>query len=930
MIEITRLAKIGGPLTKRISLGGDGKIISDGSACVMARGRAYRLRLGGLDALADVIAEIAVDEAISLGALRPDLPDRVDIAAQDRINGVARPDLVARIASNIIFRPGEPGLALLDFDGKGMPSDVARRIDIAGGFWPALVAALPALADIGHVERASTSAGLYRRDTMTDVPGSDGRHLYICVRDGADVGRFLRALHDRCWLAGYGWLMVGAAGQLLERSIVDFTVGSPERLVFEGPPVLEPPLAQDVALREPLVTEGATLDTASACPALTIVEMARKRELRVREELRLADAVAAARSARIRELVKGGMSPERAHQVVEQQCEKGFLYPDAVLVFDHHGEATVGAVLDDPERFLGETLADPLEGIDYGRGKAKVLRRADGTLVIHSFAHGRKVYELRADGGWVRKKLEAAADGGLVELLARHAGGLDPIEIEVLIQYVHKRTKIGLREIRPTIKAARQAAHEKRQGAERAERAASRTDPRPRIPAPLPDAPWLPVIGTMNEVLGSAARDEPPMRNFKGFTCRIRVRPVARAHAFTSAGANDEEKAQARLPPPEQPLLAQMSLIETAEMIEEFVDHFAGDRSVHLGSEFVKHFHQRFDCALPTVGAVVTLPVALGDGELLSGRGLDRDRGIVFRIPEEVLRVVPEAADCSAQAVGKAMRLLCETWLCDVATDFVGKAIAVAAALTVIERTMLPERPVWTVTGGRRGVGKTTLLSMIIMAVMGVRPSAAAWSFSEEERRKALMAYLLSGIPAIVWDNIKRGVEFKCPHIEKACTAASYSDRKLGETEILDAPAHTIMFFTGNNIRADGDLSSRNLTIRLDTDRADPENREVKHTDPIGWTEANRGEILRALYTVLLGNPRNSEPETRFKGWWHLVGSAVEHAAAQMGEALRFPGHICQPGGGGQRDGRAVRRDQGDGLPMAAGVRSRRRRGSLR
>src|SRR4029077_18167826 len=51
-----------------------------------------------------------------------------------------------------------------------------------------------------------------------------------------------------------------------------------------------------------------------------------------------------------------------------------------------------------------------------------------------------------------------------------------------------------------------------------------------------------------------------------------------------------------------------------------------------------------------------------------------------------------------------------------------------------------------------------------------------------------------------------------------------------------------------------------------------------------GWTEGNRAEILQALYTVLLGNPTLAEPRdapmhTRFKMWWRLVGSAVEHAA---------------------------------------------------
>ena len=45
-----------------------------------------------------------------------------------------------------------------------------------------------------------------------------------------------------------------------------------------------------------------------------------------------------------------------------------------------------------------------------------------------------------------------------------------------------------------------------------------------------------------------------------------------------------------------------------------------------------------------------------------------------------------------------------------------------------------------------------------------------------------------------------------------------------------------------------------------------------------------RAEILSALYTILLGNPtlkqpRNAPMLTRFKIWWRLVGSAVEHAA---------------------------------------------------
>jgi hypothetical protein len=40
----------------------------------------------------------------------------------------------------------------------------------------------------------------------------------------------------------------------------------------------------------------------------------------------------------------------------------------------------VGDVLADPDRFVGATLADPQEGVEYGTGKAKVMQRPDGSL----------------------------------------------------------------------------------------------------------------------------------------------------------------------------------------------------------------------------------------------------------------------------------------------------------------------------------------------------------------------------------------------------------------------------------------------------------------------------------------------------------------------------------------------------------------------
>jgi hypothetical protein len=343
-----------------------------------------------------------------------------------------------------------------------------------------------------------------------------------------------------------------------------------------------------------------------------------------------------------------------------------------------------------------------------------------------------------------------------------------------------------------------------------------------------------------------------------------------------------------KLPAPEQWLLSRLNEFQCAELIEQHIDYVdEKGRSVHLPMSFVRHFLQRDDDALPILATVSTLPIVLADGNLLAKCGLDRDRGIVFLISEELLAVMPRREDCIAQEVGNAMRFLCDEWLCDVATDFAGKCVLIATALTVIQRSLLPDRPAFFVTAGRRGGGKTTTLTMLIMAITGLRPAAAAWSPNDEERRKALLSYFLEGVGYIIWDNIPRGTRISCPHIEKSCTAAYYSDRRLGVSEMVATAASTIHFFTGNNIGPRGDLASRSLEVRLEVDRADPENREFNHPDPVAWTEANRAEILRAFYTVLLGNPQLVEPpdaasRTRFKMWWRLIGSAVEHASKQI------------------------------------------------
>src|SRR4051812_25498168 len=136
------------------------------------------------------------------------------------------------------------------------------------------------------------------------------------------------------------------------------------------------------------------------------------------------------------------------------------------------------------------------------------------------------------------------------------------------------------------------------------------------------------------------------------------------------------------LPTPKQWVLRKLNEMEMAEMIEKYIDFYREDEdgnrhSVQYPMKFVRHFMRRNDGVLPVTTAVTTLPIVLADGHLLAPEGLDRLRGIHFKIQPEVRAIIPRPEDCTPERVQKAMRFLRDEWLVDVATEGNGKAMIV-------------------------------------------------------------------------------------------------------------------------------------------------------------------------------------------------------------------------------------------------------------
>ena len=274
--EFTIFAKSGGPLTKRISLAADGSLKSDGSACVMAQGAARRVHIASVSDLARLIERLRPNEAIALGALQTGLAELVQVVTKHKLNGAA--NVIARTGADIIYRKGQPALALLDFDTKGMPAMSPPQC-AAGGYWPAWLGCCQRCRTLARVIRRSTSAGLFRADTGARLPGSDGVHVYVAVQDGTDIERFLKTLHARCWLAGFGWMMVGAAGNSSSAPLWIAWSARPSAWCSRAAPSGSA-VRQDRKAGDRSRSRAMRWTRSAACPPLTIAETAQLQELK--------------------------------------------------------------------------------------------------------------------------------------------------------------------------------------------------------------------------------------------------------------------------------------------------------------------------------------------------------------------------------------------------------------------------------------------------------------------------------------------------------------------------------------------------------------------------------------------------------------------------------------------------------------------------
>jgi hypothetical protein len=381
-------------LTKQYRLDDKGNICKV-SAPNFTDGTAETICINKLSEIEGVIADLGSNECIALGIFDSS-PCQIVTAGMLDENSLKAG---TRSRTKQHMRQPPLGLALLDHDfSPYMPAHL--RCETPDELMAILQNAVPELGTVTYSGTGSCSKGITITATNESYPAG-GLHVYLPVKD-IDLEALRQYLEAKLWNAGLGYIGFARNGAMLERCIIDLSVLSPERLIYEGDPILGEELSRRP--REWQHREGTAL---TGDLNLTDDEL-REHEQRVASakgkpensekseslsfsyhETRV-DALAAHRS----------ISHDEARQLVPRQPVDGSVdgecFLDSNEVIEIQGlTLTISELCERGREFDQVAMPDPIEGSGYGLTTAKFYFNDGQSPCIHSFAHGvRRVYRL--------------------------------------------------------------------------------------------------------------------------------------------------------------------------------------------------------------------------------------------------------------------------------------------------------------------------------------------------------------------------------------------------------------------------------------------------------------------------------------------------------------------------------------------------------
>ncbi len=278
---------------------------------------------------------------------------------------------------------------------------------------------------------------------------------------------------------------------------------------------------------------------------------------------------------------------------------------------------------------------------------------------------------------------------------------------------------------------------------------------------------------------------------------------------------------------------------------------------------------------LPTLTGIAGTPFLRRDGSLCDAPGYDKTTGLLYKPVQEFPPVSSQPTRKDALAALLILEDLVSTFPFATPAD---KSVALAAALTALDRHNVGAAPLFGFTSPTAGTGKSKIINIVSIIATGYPAVPINQAAAEEEFEKRLNAEVLAGNQIISIDNCNDPLDsaFMCTQL----TEETVGVRILGKSEKVETPMVATIFANGNNLVIAGDLTRRSLLCTMDAGCERPELRKFDH-DVVDLAKANRGRLVVAVLTVLRAWHLSGEKMTTlppfgsFEKWSHRIRSAL-------------------------------------------------------
>jgi hypothetical protein len=273
--------------------------------------------------------------------------------------------------------------------------------------------------------------------------------------------------------------------------------------------------------------------------------------------------------------------------------------------------------------------------------------------------------------------------------------------------------------------------------------------------------------------------------------------------------------------------------------------------------------------------AMTQLPLILPT-RVVTRPGYDTDSKILINLDQDWL---PDVSDTPSRAeMVNAVQALWSPWRAYQFDSPESRAGMLAAIFTLFARPGLNIAPGFLVDAPCPSSGKTTLFQALLAVVMGEEVGGTLFERQDDsELMKQLLGDVREGVQYFLLDNVTG--HFDSPAFAGLLTSSKMSKRILGTNNVFRADLRLMVGLTSNNASISHELSSRLVSVRIDTQSENPQALAFPFS-PIQEAISKRAEIAWGVCTVFqayfnAGSPKLGKGRSRFATWDDLIRQCV-------------------------------------------------------